>query len=177
MAQKTPESRGAGRRPRWEPDARRRLPVLLRHAWYALNQAFRRRIAHTGLTPDQFTALRTLLEGDPRGLIQRQLTQQMASDANTIAALLDRMEGADLVRRLPHESDRRASRITVSASGRTKFEEACAIAVDLQQEVLAALPPAARVNFLKSLGRVAMASKRALENSPPMGRPPTRNAE
>ena len=41
---------------------RRRLPILLRHAWYGLNQAFRRRIAHLGITPDQFTVMRTLLE-------------------------------------------------------------------------------------------------------------------
>ncbi len=40
---------------------RRRLPVLLRRAWYGLNQAFRRRIAGMGLTPDQFTVIRTLL--------------------------------------------------------------------------------------------------------------------
>jgi hypothetical protein len=40
---------------------RRRLPILLRRAWYGLNQAFRRRIAKTGVTPDQFTAMRTLL--------------------------------------------------------------------------------------------------------------------
>jgi hypothetical protein len=32
---------------------RRRLPPLLRRAWYGLNRAFRRRIAHIGLTPDR----------------------------------------------------------------------------------------------------------------------------
>ena len=44
-----------------EPAARR-LPVLLRRAWFGLNQAFRRQIAEAGLTPGQFTALRTLIE-------------------------------------------------------------------------------------------------------------------
>ena len=39
--------------------SRRRLPPLLRRSWYGLNQAFRRRIAHLDLTPDQFTVLRT----------------------------------------------------------------------------------------------------------------------
>ena len=43
----------------------RRLPPLLRRAWYSLNQAFRRRIAHLDITPNQFTILRWLLEGDP----------------------------------------------------------------------------------------------------------------
>src|SRR5882672_2613862 len=91
--------------------SRRRLPPLLRRAWYGLNQAFRRRIAHLRLTPDQFTVMRTLLEGDPKGMSQRELTQLMTSDPNTVASLLERMEAAGFVERGPHESDRRANRI------------------------------------------------------------------
>ena len=48
--------------------ARRRLPILLRRAWYSLNQVFRRRIAKMDLTPDQFTVIRTLLEAKPESL-------------------------------------------------------------------------------------------------------------
>src|SRR5216117_1803259 len=69
---------------------RRRLPLLLRRSWYGLNQAFRRRILPLGLTPDQFTVLRTLLENE--GIRQRELTQLMSSDPNTVAALVERME-------------------------------------------------------------------------------------
>src|SRR5437870_13814992 len=85
---------------------RRRLPLLLRRAWYGLNQAFRRRIAHLGVTPDQFTVMRTLLENE--GITQRELTQLMTSDPNTVASLLERMEKAGLVERPTHEEDRRA---------------------------------------------------------------------
>src|SRR5262245_8404002 len=84
------------------PD-RRRLPPLLRRAWYGLNQAFRRRIAETGATPDQFTALRCLLESDPKGITQCELTGLMSSDPNTIAALVERMEAAGWVERKRHE--------------------------------------------------------------------------
>src|SRR5881409_2767505 len=97
---------------------RRRLPILLRHAWYGLNQAFRRRIAHLGVTPDQFTVMRTLLEN--QGLKQRQLTELMSSDPNTVAALLERMEQAGLVERQSHEKDRRAHRLRLRALGRRK---------------------------------------------------------
>src|SRR5437764_11468863 len=83
---------------------RRRLPFLLRRAWYGLNQAFRRRIAHTGVTPDQFTVMRTLIEGDPKGMTQTELAKQMSSDANTMASLLERMEQAGWVKREPHET-------------------------------------------------------------------------
>src|SRR5687768_18085147 len=89
------------------PGARKRLPVLLRRAWYGLNQAFRQRISHLGLTPDQFSILRWLSEGDPQGLTQRTLTDLMASDPNTITSTLARMEKSRLITRTPHEQDKR----------------------------------------------------------------------
>src|SRR5881275_2524553 len=86
---------------------RRRLPILLRHAWYGLNQTFRRRIAHLGVTPDQFTVMRTLSEGGDEGLMQRDLITKMGSDPNTIASLVNRMQKAGLLERQTHEKDRR----------------------------------------------------------------------
>ncbi len=138
---------------------RRRLPPLLRRAWYSLNQAFRRRIAHLGLTPDQFTALRTLLEGDPQGISQRELTTAMSSDPNTVASLLRRMEEAGLVLRAPHETDRRAHRIQMRPPGRKKYEAARALAIELQTEVLAVLPAPEREQFLVHLDAVADACR------------------
>src|SRR5438132_5638621 len=101
---------------------RRRLPILLRHAWYGLNQAFRRRIAHLGVTPDQFTVMRTLLEGHAPGLSQRELTELISSDPNTVASLLERMEVAGLVERKPDEKDARARRIRLLPDGKRKYE-------------------------------------------------------
>lgn len=134
---------------------RRRLPPLLRRAWYGLNQAFRRRIAHLKITPDQFTVLRILLESDRQGITQRQLTQLMSSDPNTVASLLERMEKAGLLRRKPHELDRRAYRITTHAEGVQRYQQARAIAVNLQTEVLSILPASKREEFLKHLSQVA----------------------
>ncbi len=148
---------------------RRRLPPLLRRAWYGLNQAFRRRIAHLGITPDQFTVLRTLLEGDALGLTQRELTQLMTSDPNTVASLLRRMEEAGLVRRKPHEKDRRAHRITLLADGREKYATARAIAIELQSEVLKVLPQSRRETFLEDLTLVADTCRDAAEASPRKG--------
>src|ERR1700733_13744908 len=84
---------------------RRRLPPLLRRCWFNLNQTFRRRITHLGVTPDQFTVMRTLLEGNSKGLTQRELTELMSSDPNTIASMLERMETIGLVERKDHERD------------------------------------------------------------------------
>jgi DNA-binding MarR family transcriptional regulator len=138
---------------------RRRLPPLLRRAWYGLNQAFRRRIAHLGITPDQFTLIRTLIEGDPRGMTQRELAHTMSSDPNTVASLVERMEKARLISRATHESDRRAQRIRPAPEGLQRYEAAREIAVALQTEVLESLPPRRRESFLEDLARVADACR------------------
>jgi DNA-binding MarR family transcriptional regulator len=137
------------------------LPPLLRRAWYSLNQAFRRRIAHLEITPDQFTVLRTLLEGNPIGLTQRELAQIMSSDPNTVASLVERMEKAGLLERGEHERDRRAHRIRVLALGKRKYERARVLAVELQTEVLSVLPESQRERFLEELTRVADACRDA----------------
>lgn len=143
---------------------RRRLPLLLRRAWYGLNQSFRRRIAHLGLTPDQFTALRTLLEGDARGLTQRELARLMSSDPNTVASLLERMEKSGYVERHPHEKDRRAHRIKSLPKGRKTYESARQVAMALQSEVLGGLPESRREEFLEQLALVADACRLATED-------------
>lgn len=145
---------------------RRRLPLLLRRAWYGLNQSFRRRIIHTGVTPDQFTVLRTLIEADKKGMTQKDIAQVISSDPNTIASLLERMESNGLVERLPHESDRRAHRIRLLPQGRKTYAQVREIAITLQSEILEVLPEDQRENFLQHLSLVADACAKAAEKSP-----------
>lgn len=133
----------------------KRLPVLLRRAWYGLNQAFRQRVAHLKITPDQFSILRWLSEGDPQGLTQRAITDLMASDPNTITSTLTRMERSGLVTRQPHELDRRAYRVKLEPAGRRTFERAREIAMNLQGQVLTAIPSDRRDRFLDDLAIVA----------------------
>ncbi|HEY2343776.1 MAG TPA: MarR family transcriptional regulator, partial [Chthoniobacteraceae bacterium] len=102
----------------------KRLPPLLRRAWYGLNQAFRQRVAHLGITPDQFSILRWLLEGESAGLTQRQISDLMASDPNTITSILQRMEKAGLIARREHEADKRARRVCLQPAGRQAFAAA-----------------------------------------------------
>lgn len=144
---------------------RRRLPILLRRAWYGLNQAFRRRIAHLDVTPDQFTVLRTLLEAGQEGLVQSELARLMTSDPNTIASLVRRMEQAGLVERQTHERDRRANRLRMTAVGRRKYNAAREVAIQLQAEVLGSLTEERREQFLEDLARVGDASRTAAENA------------
>ena len=149
---------------------RRRLPLLLRRAWYGLNQSFRRRILHLRVTPDQFTVMRTLTEGNPKGLTQRELTDIMSSDANTIASLLERMEALGLVEREPHEKDRRAYRILLKPIGLRKYEEVREIAIGLQTSILSVLPEGKREEFLEHLALVADACRVVAEKTPNRGK-------
>jgi DNA-binding MarR family transcriptional regulator len=146
--------------------ATKRLPVLLRRAWYGLNQSFRQRIAHLGMTPDQFSIMRWLSEGDPQGLTQRALTDLMASDPNTITSTLSRMEKAGLIAREPHEQDRRAHRVRLQPAGRRAFEKARTVAMKLQDQVLSVLPANRRMKFLEDLEAIAEACGTALEKAP-----------
>lgn len=146
------------------PD-RRRLPPLLRRAWYGLNQAFRRRLAHLELTPDQFTVLRTLLE--QANITQTQLAAAITSDPNTVASLVSRMEKAGWIERETHAKDRRANRLSVSRRGKARYERARNIAVALQSEVLAVLPAGEREAFLTQLAAIADACRDAGEKTAP----------
>jgi DNA-binding MarR family transcriptional regulator len=150
-----PKKRPVPSEPTADNTAPRRLPILLRRAWYGLNQTFRRRIAHLEITPDQFTALRTIGEAGEAGLGQSELTALMASDPNTIASLLTRMQRNGLISRSTHEKDRRAYRIQLLPEGRQRFEEARKIALELQSDVLATLPSENRELFLEQLASVA----------------------
>lgn len=141
----------------------KRLPVLLRRAWYGLNQAFRQRVSGLKITPDQFSILRWVSEGDPQGLTQRAITDLMASDPNTITSTIVRMEKAGLVERRPHETDKRALRVRLLPAGRRTFEKARKVAGELQHSILTALPEPQRDAFLEALQTIAAACAAATQ--------------
>lgn len=143
----------------------RRLPPLLRRAWYGLNQAFRRRIKNQPATPDQYTVMRLLSEAGEAGLSQRVLCQMMASDPNTIGALVLRMKQTGLVEREVNPSDKRAHRVTINAKGLRVFQKLRAIAIKLQRDILASLPGERREQFLADLEAVADACSKMAESA------------
>ena len=143
----------------------RSLPPQLRCVWYSINQAFRKRIAHLEITPNQYTLLRWLSETHHKGLSQRELADLMASDPNTITSLLNRMEAKGLIQRDVHENDRRAYRIIIKPAGRKLFEKAHPVALKLQKEVLGHMSKPERERFLEQLAGIAQACRQALDNS------------
>lgn len=145
---------------------RRRLPPLLRRCWYGLNQAFRKRLATLAITPNQFTLLRWLEEDDGKGIRQAAICERMASDPNTIAALVERMHADGLVKRKVDPTDRRARLISSTPKGRRIYAKARPIAVQLQEEVLEAIPAQERERLLEQIEVLADACQAALEAEP-----------
>ncbi len=137
-----------------EDTTRPKLALMLRRAWYGLNQTFRRRIAEDGITPDQFTILRWLTE-NPDGMTQRSLADAMASDPNTITAILTRMIKAGLVERRTDPDDARCNRIRLRSKGRALHAKLQPIASELQENLLTSIPADERERFLKHLANVA----------------------
>ncbi len=142
---------------------RRRLPLLLRRAWYGLNQAFRHLTIQAGITPDQFTVLRTLHEYDPLELTQRDLAERMSSDPNTIASLLRRMEQQGLIERHANAEDRRAHSLALTEAGQRKYSQVRRRAVGLQKTILSALPESGRESFLAQLELIGNACRQAAQ--------------
>lgn len=139
------------------PDQTRpRLALLLRRAWYGLNQTFRRRIAGHGITPDQFTILRWLTE-HPDGITQRALADLMASDPNTVTAIITRMQKAALVERRAHADDARCNLIVLRDAGRALHAQIQPLASELQRQLLAAVPAAKQGEFLAQMEAVCAA--------------------
>ena len=142
------------------------FPLLLRRAWYGLNQAFRRRITHLAITPDQYTVLRNLRECGEKGLTQKALTRKMSSDPNTVASLLERMETAGLLERNVDEHDRRARRIHLLPLGQERYQQARQIAHELQSDILSTLPTEDCAVFMRDLQQMADACREAAARSP-----------
>jgi DNA-binding MarR family transcriptional regulator len=94
----------------------------------------------------------------------------MASDPNTITSTLNRMERAGFIERQPHERDRRAKRVRLLALGAEVFGQAQAVALELQGEVLQALPEERRGSFLEELDLIGQACADALEKPTRKGR-------
>lgn len=148
------------------PLLERRLPPLLRKAWFGLNQAFRQRISPVGLTPDQFSVLRWISESPDGILTQTEITAAMASDPNTIASLVRRMEQSGLITRSQHARDGRAKAVTLTQKGQQSLQTASEVAVALQKSVLSCLPASRRSTFLADLLTVGEACQAANRSNP-----------
>lgn len=96
------------------------LAMALRGAYWAMHRCADAALAPLGVTADQFVLLSILAEEEQ--LTQQELGRRVASDPNTVRAMLVLLEGRGLVSRKPHPTDGRARSVALTAKGRRAYE-------------------------------------------------------
>lgn len=95
--------------------------MQLRRAYMTIHRYAQAHFAQFGVTADQYVLLSVLAEED--GVTQRELTNAISSDANTIGAMLRLLEEKGLVTRRQDRADARARIVQLSAKGRKLQKE------------------------------------------------------
>lgn len=85
-------------------------------------RALHRELREHGLTGAQFAILRVLAEAGRAGLKLNEISQQLWVTSGNITGLVDHLEQAGLVARLPHPEDRRITLAVITPAGRDLFE-------------------------------------------------------
>jgi DNA-binding MarR family transcriptional regulator len=124
-------------------------PMRLRGAYLTMHRHFQRLFRVHGATADQFVLLTLLAEED--AITQKELVRRSFSDANTITAMLRRLERRGLIRRAPHEHDGRASRVHLTDSGRSLQRQLNEAARELHLLIEETLPEEGRAAILNWL--------------------------
>jgi DNA-binding MarR family transcriptional regulator len=91
------------------------LTVWLRKAYLAFHRRVNSIMLNHGITTDQFIVLR-VVAGEP-GITQTNIVERIASDPNTVTAIIKLLELRGLLRREAHANDRRARCVFLTPAG------------------------------------------------------------
>jgi len=94
----------------------REFAIWLRKAYLAFHRRVNAWMLKHGITADQYVVLRTVVLQP--GATQIEIVERVASDPNTVAAILKLLERRGLVRREAHAVDGRARCVFPTAAGR-----------------------------------------------------------
>src|SRR5215207_2609241 len=89
---------------------------LLFRLWRASHTRTAQAFETIGLTPALFALLNVI--GAREGAIQQELGAMLGIDRSTMVSLIDQLESAELARRRPCPTDRRAREIAITPKGR-----------------------------------------------------------
>src|SRR4051794_15883402 len=128
---------------------------LLFRLWRASHVRTADALGSVGLTPALFALLNVI--GAREGAIQQELGSAMGIDRSTMVSLIDQLEGAELARRRPSATDRRAREIIITPKGRRVLQRARRLISQTEDEVLAGLTGEER-RQLRALLHRALAS-------------------
>ena len=134
------------------------IAMALRAAYWAMHRQADAALAPWGVTADQFVLLSLLADGEGPGgprVSQQSLVRRASSDANTVGAMLGRLEALGLVSRQPHPTDGRARGVALTAKGRRTYERAWAGTDPFRARLSEALGDADADRLVRDLARIA----------------------
>lgn len=105
-----------------------------------------------GLTLPQVHALEIL--GPHKALRMKELAERMGVTTGTLTVLADRLEKAGMIRRKPHEADRRSILVELTAQGQAVFEEHDELHNQLTRTITVNLTDAERKQLTTVLGKM-----------------------
>src|SRR5437660_11093102 len=124
--------------------------------WRASHTRTAEALDSVGLTPALFALLNVL--GAREGVIQQQLSSDLAIDPSAMVKLINELESAGLAERRRRPGDRRAWEVTITPKGRRTLERARRSATQVEDQVLSGLTDAERRQLLKLLRRALVAA-------------------
>jgi DNA-binding MarR family transcriptional regulator len=107
-----------------------------------------------GLRQVEFTVL--VLVDSNAEVTQKSLSLALGIAAPNLTVILDRMVERGFVRRVRSETDRRAQLVQLTAKGAALTRKACAIARDMEEELLGHFSAAERAMLFELLQKVAV---------------------
>lgn len=96
-----------------------------------------------GITRSQWWVLSQLSRHGRSGMLQSELARDLDVGKVTIGGLIDRLENAGCVTRVPEKTDRRAKRILITGRGHEILRDMVTVGHRLNAIILAGLSPAA----------------------------------
>jgi DNA-binding MarR family transcriptional regulator len=135
------------------------MGFLLSRATWAMNNFVNRMLRENNLgdiSVAYFAVLQALWEND--GLSISDLGERAQLEKSTMTSLIDRMEGAGLVRREDHPTDRRAYKICLTARGKELEEKLDQVTSRTYQHLTRGIPE-------KDLQKSIEVCKKLIENA------------
>ena len=124
---------------------------LLSRASHVLTTELTAALEQLGISPRAQSVLGAAMTGEHT---QIELARMVGLDKTTMVATLDELQDAGLAERRPSPSDRRARIIAVTEAGERAARDARAVADEVRDDVLQALPPDQRALFVDALRRL-----------------------
>ena len=125
------------------------LGPLLHDAARLMHRRFEQQTADMGLSSAQWRLLIHVLRED--GITQARLAEKLEIEPISVSRLLDRMEQAGWVRRIPHPTDRRVRQIVATEAAEAVGTRLKTSAESVYQEALSGLSPETQLALIGSL--------------------------